>query len=112
MSEEIRFHRANLRGMESGSEAVNQLIRVQNRKAVRNVVIGETVLSVVWGILGSVIPSGGTLMALVNIAFLLFSLFLGWAMAMALRFRFSPFMSGILAAVVWILIFGVLRGFF
>jgi hypothetical protein len=97
--------------MESGGEAFNKLMRSENRRALRNIIIGEVVLSAVWGVLGKVIPSGGTLMAVVNITFFLLSTFLGWAMAMVLRLRFSLFKSGILAAVVWVLVFGVLRGF-
>ena len=97
--------------MESGDEAFKKLMRSENPKALRNIIIGEVVLSAVWGVLGRVIPSGGTLMAVVNIIFFLLSTFLGWAMAMVLRLRFSLFISAILAAVVWALVFGVLRGF-
>src|SRR5439155_19030084 len=92
-------------------EAFNKLIRFENPRALRNIIIGEVVLSAVWGVLGGVIPSGGTLMAVMNITFFLLSTFLGWAMAMVLRLRFSLFISAFLAAVVWALVFGVLRGF-
>ncbi len=110
-AEGIRFDRVNVRNMESGDEAFNKLMRSENRRALRNIIIGEVVLSAVWGVLGRVISSGGTLMVVVNISFLLLSLFLGWAMATVLRPRFALFKSGILAAVVWVLVFGVLRGF-
>lgn len=98
--------------MQSGDEAFNKLMASENRRALRNIVIGEVILSVVWGFLGRVIPSGGTLMVVVNIFFLILSIFLAWAMTTVLRARFSPFISGVLSALAWVLIFGVLRGFF
>lgn len=93
-------------------DSINRFLRSEQSKAVRNVIIGEVIVSVVWGLLGRVIPSSGTLMAVVNIAFLALSLLLGWMMAMNLRYRFSSLASGAIAAVVWVLVFGVLRGLF
>ena len=99
------------------------------RRGVRSLLITEVVLSMVWGFLGKVVPSGGTPMAVLNITMLILSLVLWLLMAhgiMLLWFtpslwagyeearlmrRFSPYISGILSGVVWFLIFGVLRGF-
>lgn len=94
------------------AESVEGLSRAEYRRRVRFLVGAEVVLAVIWVILGRML-SYGTLMAVVNIVFLLLSLFLGWAVAFWLsRYRFSTFISGVVSALIWVLIFGLFRGFF
>lgn len=89
----------------------NKLETSLNRKGLRNVFIFELVLAGSWIAVGEAL-SDGTLMAVFNILFLLISVALLFATYGFLKFWLSKFSSFILAVIVWLIIFGVLRGLF
>ena|SRR3989442_8856779 len=97
--------------MVPSSEAFNKVVRLVMRRTLRNIANYEIVLSVAWGILGHHIPPG-TLMAAMNVGFLVLSLILAWEMAKTIRFWLSPFVSGALSAAVWVLVFTIFRAAF
>ena len=93
------------------TEFVDKLMRSENNGAIRNVIIFELVIGVVWGLASRALNDGG-LMAVVNIFFLIVSLILAGTLISFLRSRFSVFISSMLSALIWVLIFGVMRGLF
>lgn len=93
------------------TEFVDKLMRSENNKGVRNVIIAELVLSVIWGALGQAIGSGN-LMAVINIVFLLISILLASALVSFLNFYFSKFVSFVVSLLIWALIFVVMRSLF
>lgn len=93
------------------SESITKLKRSTSNTAIRNGIIFELVLAVVWGLVGRVLQSGW-IMAVVNVVFLLISLLMANVMASFLRNRFSGLVSIIVSAVIWVIIFGLFRGLF
>ena len=95
----------------SNDEAFQKVMRKFHWEGFRNILIEEIILSVIWGFVGQILPEGN-LMAVVNIVFLLVSIFLAWAMSETLRgLRVSSLISISVSAILWVLIFSVLRGF-
>lgn len=94
------------------TEFITKIKRSESNKGIRNVIIFMLVIAIMWGLAGWIINDGSTLMAIVNIAFLLISLSFASTLVFFLRNRFSGFVSTVISVLVWLLIFGVVRGFF
>lgn len=93
------------------SEPMNDFIKSENKKGLRNSIIFMLVLATIWGIIGNLLSSGG-LMAFVNVVFLLLSILLAIMFQSVLMVRYSKTVSLVIAVLAWILIFGLYRGLF
>ena len=93
------------------SEFIIKFKRQESNTAIRNGIVFELVLAVIWGLFSRALHYGW-LMAVVNIIFLLISLVMANTLAMFLRNRFSGFVSIVITVTIWVLIFGVFRGLF
>ena len=98
--------------MSTGSdEGYKRLVRKEFWGGLRSLLIGGLILAVIWGILGWFVPEGWP-MLIVNIICLLLSLGFGMTVVSHLRQRLSLWLSGFIAGLLWVLIFGIIRGLF
>jgi hypothetical protein len=92
-----------------------KFMRQESLKAVRNIIISELILAAIWVALGKLLPNG-TLTAVVNIVFLLISLSLSISLMKFTQPLFKGSLAGffslVTAVLIWIVIFGLLRGLF
>ena len=97
---------------DSKSDSVTtKLVRDMFWRSLRNILIGGLILAIIWGILGWFIPEGWPIL-IVNVICLLLSIGFGWTMTMALRLVLPLWLSAIVSALLWILLFGIIQGLF
>jgi hypothetical protein len=97
--------------MKGNSEFVKQYARSEFWKGFRNVMIGGLILTVIWIVLGHFVPLGWPITT-VNIICLLLSLGFAWTLIIILRQVLPWWLSAILSALAWVLLFGLIRGLF
>jgi ABC-type dipeptide/oligopeptide/nickel transport system permease subunit len=93
------------------TEFVTKLKRSESNAAIRNAIIFELILAVIWGFAGRIL-NDGWLMAAVNIFFLFASVGLSIALISFFNERMPSILGVIITVLLWILFFGLIRGLF